>query len=555
MELTGAEILLKSLELEGVEAVFGYPGGAVIPIYDVLPKSKIKHYLVRHEQGAAHAADGYARSTGKVGVCLATSGPGATNLVTGIANAYMDSIPFVAITGQVGCRLLGLDSFQEADITGITLPITKHSYLVKKVEDLARVVKEAFYIARSGRPGPVLIDLPKDVMLAKTEFNPPEKAMLKSYKVFNKGNAGKIAEAATALNQARKPLILVGGGVINAGAVPELQSLVEKTGIPVTSTLMGLGALPSDRSQWLGMVGMHGTVTANYAINNCDVLLALGVRFDNRVTMGRPEALAPDAVIIHVDVDPAEIGKIIQAKIPIVGDAKYVLGELAERIEAQEIDAWLEQISVWRKEYPLRYEAEGQIKPQYVIQQIFEIAGDRAIIATEVGQHQMWTAQYYQFSKARTMITAGGLGAMGFGLPAAIGAQVGNPEAIVVDIAGDGSIQMNIQELATISQYNLPVKVIILNNGVLGMVRQWQELFNDKRYSQIQLVGNPDFVKLAEAYGIKSYRVTDPDQVPSVLQEVIAYSGPVVVEFVIPPEENVFPFVPEGNPITEMLGR
>ncbi len=555
MELSGAEILMKSLELEGVEVVFGYPGGAVIPIYDVLPKSRIKHYLVRHEQGAAHAADGYARSTGKVGVCMATSGPGATNLVTGITNAYMDSVPLVAITGQVASNLLGLDSFQEADITGITLPVTKHSYLVKKVDDLARVIKEAFYIAKSGRPGPVLIDLPKDVMNARTEFNPPDKVNLHSYKVFGKGNGGKISEAASALGAARKPMIFIGGGVISSGAGPELRALMEKTSIPVTSTLMGLGAVPGNHPRFLGMLGMHGTAAANYAVSECDVLLAVGARFDDRVTGGIAENFAANSTIIHVDIDPAEIGKIVQPKIPIVGDAKHVLAEILEQVQTPEIDAWLEQISAWRKEYPLRYESNGQLKPQFIIQQLFEIVGDKAVITTEVGQNQMWTAQFYQFSKARSMITSGGLGTMGFGLPAAVGAQVGNPNATVVDIAGDGSIQMNIQELGTIVQYHLPVKVLILNNSFLGMVRQWQELLYKENYSETPMVSNPDFVKLAEAYGIKGYRVTDPDQVRSTLAEAMAHPGPVIMDFIIPPEEKVFPFVPPGKPITEMLGR
>ncbi|HEX3016087.1 MAG TPA: biosynthetic-type acetolactate synthase large subunit [Desulfobacteria bacterium] len=555
MEYTGADILIKSLELEGVDTIFGYPGGQVIPIYDVLPKYKVKHILVRHEQGAAHAADGYARSTGKVGVCLATSGPGATNLVTGIATAYMDSIPMVAITGQVPNSLLGYDSFQEADITGITLPITKHSYLVKKVEDLPRVIKEAFYIARSGRPGPVLIDIPKDVQVAKTEFIPVEKVELRSYKVFSKGNGGKINEAAAALASAKKPVIIVGGGVINSGASAEVIKLLDKTHIPICATLMGLGAVPTDRPEWLGMVGMHGTVAANYAITGCDVLLAIGIRFDDRITGGQPSKFAPDATVIHIDVDPAEIGKVRETQIPIVGDAKLVLTELLKQVNAPQIDDWCEQVSIWRKDYPLRYENDGQLKPQYVIEQLFEVAGEEAIITTEVGQHQMWTAQFYPFRKARKILSSGGLGTMGYGLPAAVGAQVGNPGALVIDIAGDGSIQMNIQELSTIVQYNLPVKVIILNNGYLGMVRQWQELFFNKNYSQTPLMANPDFVKLAEAYGIKGYRVTETAKVRETLTEALAYPGPVVMDFTVAAEENVFPFVPAGKPINEMLGR
>ncbi len=555
MELTGAQILMKSLEQEGVDVVFGYPGGAVLPIYDALPFSKIKHYLVRHEQAAAHAADGYARATGKVGVCLATSGPGATNLVTGITNAYMDSIPLVAITGQVGNSLLGLDSFQEADITGITLPVTKHSYLVKKAKDIPRVVKEAFYVAGSGRPGPVLIDITKDAMNQRIEYVPVDKIELRSFKVFTKGNGGKIAEAAAALSKAKRPVIFVGGGVITAGASAELTELMDKMQAPIVASLMGLGAVDATNPLWLGMLGMHGTVAANYAVSNCDVLLALGVRFDDRVTGGKPEEFASQATIIHVDVDPAEIGKIIQANIPIVGDAKHVLTELVQQVSPIDTAEWLEQTAIWRKEYPLRYADDGQLKPQFVIEQVFEAAGDNAIITTEVGQNQMWTAQFYPFRKARTFISSGGLGTMGFGLPAAVGAQVGNPHATVIDIAGDGSIQMNIQELSTIAQYNLPVKVVILNNSFLGMVRQWQELFFEERYSETPLGFNPNFVKLAEAYGIKGYRVTDAQQVRATLEEAFLHPGPVVMEFIISPEEKVYPFVPPGKPITEMLGR
>jgi acetolactate synthase I/II/III large subunit len=554
MKITGADVLLKSLELEGVDVVFGYPGATVISIYDALLNSKIKHYMVRHEQGAAHAADGYARSTGRVGVCLSTSGPGATNLVTGIATSYMDSTPLVAITGQVGTTALGLDSFQEADITGITLPVTKHSYLVKKAEDVARVVREAFYLARSGRPGPVLIDITKDALDAKIEFNPPEKVHLRSYKVFSKGNGGKIAEATTALSKAKKPLICVGGGVITSGASPELLELLQKTDIPVVSTLMGLGSVSAKEKAWLGMLGMHGTPTANYAVDDCDVLLAVGVRFSDRVT-GQGKKFAPNATVIHVDIDPAEIGKIIRVAIPIVGDAKSVLGEIAQRVTPPEIEEWLEKISLWRKEYPLRYEKNGQLKPQYVIQQLCEVLGDRGIVTTEVGQNQMWTAQHFSVKNPRTLITSGGLGTMGFGLPAAVGVQIGNPDKVVVDIAGDGSIQMNIQELSTVKQYNLPVKVVILNNSSLGLVKQWQALFFEERYSAVHLEASPDFVKLAEAYGIKGYRITDSSQVRATLEEAIAYPGPVIMDFVIPPDEKVLPMVPPGKGLTEMLGR
>ncbi len=553
--MTGAEVLLKSLELEGVEVIFGYPGATVVSIYDALLNSKIKHYLVRHEQAAAHAADGYARSTGKVGVCLSTSGPGATNLVTGIATSYMDSTPMVIITGQVGTNLLGLDSFQEADITGITIPVTKHSYLVKKGEELAKVVREAFYLARSGRPGPVLIDITKDALADEVVFDPPEKVQLRSYKVFCKGNGGKIGEAAAALSKAKRPLILVGGGVITAGAAAELYALVDKSGIPVASTLMGLGAFPAGEQAWLGMLGMHGIPAANYAADDCDVLLAVGVRFSDRVTSGQGKKFAPNAQVIHVDVDPAEIGKVIRAAIPIVGDAKSVLGELVPQVSHPAIEDWLEQISLWRKEYPLRYEENGQLKPQFVIQQLCEVLGGRGIVTTEVGQNQMWTAQYFSAGKPRSLITSGGLGTMGFGLPAAVGVQVGNPHKLVVDIAGDGSVQMNIQELSTIQQYHLPVKIVVLNNGSLGLVKQWQALFLGERYSNVHLEASPDFVKLAAAYGIKGYRVTDTSQVRATLTEALDYPGPVIMDFVIPPDEKVFPMVPPGNGITEMLGR
>jgi len=549
---SGAEIIIESLKKEGVEAIFGYPGGTVLPFYDALYDSDLKHYLVRHEQGAAHAADGYARATGKPGVCLATSGPGATNLVTGIATAYMDSVPLIALTGQVACGLLGSDSFQEADITGITLPITKHNFLVKDVDDLARTIKEAFHIATTGRPGPVLIDLPKDIQVKQTKFNYPESIQLKGYKPTVEGNKGQTANAAKLISAARKPVIYAGGGVIISGAESELLRLAELTLSPVTTTLMGKGAFPETHPLSLGMLGMHGTWPANYAVCECYLLIAVGARFGDRVT-GKIDEFAPEARIIHIDIDPAEIGKNVQIDVPIVGDLKKVLAEVNEKLEQNPASDWQDKIGLWKAEHPLKYETNGTLKPQFIIEEIYDVTKGEAIIVTEVGQNQMWAAQYYKYTKPRTFISSGGLGTMGYGLPAAIGAKVGCPDSIVIDIAGDGSIQMNIQELATAVQYNIPVIVAILNNNYLGMVRQWQEIFYDRRYSYTDITG-PDFVKLAEAYGAMGIRVTDAKDVKPAMKQAIAANRPVVIDFVVEREENVFPMVPPGGAIHKMLG-
>ncbi len=552
MKLSGAQILLECLERQGVEVIFGYPGGQVIPIYDALYDAKVRNILVRHEQGAAHAADGYARSTGKTGVCLATSGPGATNLVTGIANAYMDSVPMVAITGQVPTFLLGCDSFQEADITGITMPITKHNYLVRDIKDLPRVVKEAFHIASTGRPGPVLIDLAKDVTVQTDKFNYPETIDLPGYKPNYVGNARQVKEALDAIQAAERPLLYIGGGVVVSGAHAELIKLAEALGAPITPTLMGISAIPGDHPLNLGMLGMHGTAAANFAVCECDLLIAIGARFDDRVT-GKIDAFAPKAKVIHIDIDPAEIGKNVRVDIPIVGDVRMVLENILEKLEPQKHPEWLKQIAAWQKEYPLTYD-QDKLNPQRVIQEISAITKGEAIICTEVGQHQMWTAQFYKFTQPRSLITSGGLGTMGFGFPAAIGAQVGNPDRLVIDIAGDGSFQMNIQELGTAVANQIPVKVVIINNFYLGMVRQWQEFFFKKRYSGTVLDQNPDFVKIAEAYGAKGFRITEISQLRNTLEKALATPGPVVVDCQVEREENVLPMVPAGGAIHQMIG-
>lgn len=557
MELTGAEALLESLKHEGVEIIFGYPGGAVLPIYDVFYSFKdIKHILVRHEQGAAHAADGYARATGKVGVCLATSGPGATNLTTGIATAFMDSIPIVAITGQVATTLLGRDSFQEADVTGITQPITKHNYLVKNAEDIPRVVKEAFHIARSGRPGPVLIDIAKDAQIKKIKFKYPDKVDLPGYKPTLKGHPKQIKLAIKLISEAKKPIIYAGGGVITSDASKELLELAEKCNIPVTTTLMGKGCFPETHELSLQMLGMHGTVYANYAVQECDLLIAIGARFDDRVT-GHIERFAPQAKIIHIDIDPAEIGKNVRADVPIVGDVKQVLKEINEKvkIEKGKHQIWLDQIAEWKKKYPLSYKRDDFLKPQYIVEEIYKLTKDReTIIVTEVGQNQMWAAQFYKFTKPRTFLSSGGLGTMGYGLPAAIGAQFGRSNALVIDIAGDGSIQMNIQELTTAVNNKLPIKICVLDNCFLGMVRQWQELIYNKHYSHTNLCNNPDLVKIAEAYGAVGMRVNTPEEVKPTLEKAFNINDrPVLIDFMIFKEENVFPFVPPGQAINEMI--
>jgi len=551
--MIGAQILIECLKREGVEVMFGYPGGQVLPIFDKLYDADIKFILTRHEQAAAHAADGYARATGKVGVCLATSGPGATNLVTGIATAYMDSIPVVAITGQVKSFLIGNDAFQEADVTGITRPITKHNYLVKDIKDLSRIIREAFYIASSGRPGPVVIDIPSDIQMQDTEFIWPETVDIRSYKPTYFGHPGQIKKAAKFIAESKRPIIYAGGGIISSGAHLVLRELAEKIQAPVTMTLMGLGVFPIMHKLSLGMLGMHGTAYANHAIMESDLIIAVGARFDDRVT-GRLDAFAPNAKIIHIDIDPASISKNVKVDIPIVGDARNILGELLEALKkVPDTSEWLKTIEAWKKRHPLIYKDEGKIKPQYVIEQIYEATKGEAIITTEVGQNQMWAAQWYKYQYPRTFISSGGLGTMGFGFPAAMGAKVGCPEKIVFDIAGDGSIQMNIQELATCVCNKINVKVAILNNGYLGMVRQWQELFYKKRYSYTCITG-PDFVKLAESYGAAGIRATKKEEVRPAIEKALSINNTVFIDFHIEPEENVFPMVPAGEAINRMIG-
>lgn len=556
MELTGAEALLESLKQEGVDLVFGYPGGQILPTYDALYKEKaIRHILTRHEQGAAHAADGYARVSGKVGVCIATSGPGATNLITGLATAYMDSIPIVAITGQVATTLLGKDSFQEADVTGITQPITKHNYLVRKAEDVPRVVKEAFLIARSGRPGPVLIDFTRDAQNQKIKFKYPDTVDLPGYKPTLKGHPRQIKAAAKMISAAHKPVIYAGGGVILSGAAKELLELAEKAHIPVTTTIMGKGAFSETNPLALHMLGMHGTAYANYAVQECDLLIAIGARFDDRVT-GHIARFAPNAKIIHIDIDPAEIGKNVRVDVPIVGDVKHVLKELITSVESagEKHRPWLDQIDEWKNKYPLTYKKDDTLKPQMVIEMIYEVTRGEAIICTEVGQNQMWAAQFFKYTKPRTWISSGGLGTMGYGFPAAIGVQFARPDAIVFDVAGDGSIQMNIQEMATAVNNKLPIKIAVLNNSYLGMVRQWQELLYEHRYSQTDMSNNPDLVKIAEAYGAAGMRISRPEEVKKALEEALKIKDrPVLMDFIVTKEENVFPFVPPGQAINEML--
>ena len=552
---TGARTLIEALQREGVDTIFGYPGGVVLPIYDELYDSSIRHILVRHEQAAAHAADGYARASGRVGVCLATSGPGACNLVTGIATAYMDSIPIVALTGQVPTGLLGNDAFQESDITGITMPVTKHNYLVKDVADLDRVIQEAFYIARTGRPGPVLVDLPKDVTTSqmKSGGTVPKTVSLRGYQPTYEGHVRQIDKALDLIARAERPLIYAGGGVVLSGASAELLEFMETAAIPVTTTLMGLGAVPGDHPLCLGMLGMHGTQSANYAVTECDLLLAVGVRFDDRVT-GKIETFAPNAAIVHIDIDPAEIGKNKKVDVPIVGDVKAVLQALLRRMKKRgETANWVARINNWKAQYPLSYSDDGRLHPQYVVEQLSDVLKGEGIIVSEVGQNQMWTALYYNFTKPRTWITSGGLGTMGYGLPAAIGAHYARPDMPVVDVAGDGSIQMNIQEFGTVAQYDIPVKVVILNNMYLGMVRQWQELFYDRRYSYTELPP-VDFVKIANAYGIEGLKVEEKDGVRGAIETALATDGPFVLDFRVEREENVFPMVPAGAAINEMIG-
>ncbi|MEZ4524921.1 MAG: biosynthetic-type acetolactate synthase large subunit [Desulfobacterales bacterium] len=556
MKLRGTQILMKALQEEGVDVIFGYPGGAVIDIYDELVQTDIRHILVRHEQGAVHAADGYARASGKVGVCLVTSGPGATNTVTGIASAYMDSIPVVIITGQVPSHLIGNDAFQEVDIVGITRPCTKHNYLVQNVEDLGRIIKEAFYIARSGRPGPVLVDIPKDIGKATAVYKVPKEIKLKSYNPTYTPNIRQLNKVVDLIKVARRPMIFAGGGVILSKSHMELRELAYKAQIPVTTSLMGLGAFPATDPLWLGMIGMHGTYRSNMATAACDLMIAIGVRFDDRVT-GRTDTFAAQAQIVHIDIDPTSIRKNIPVSVPVVGDCKITLTQLNELLKEADLgdlkakrSGWLHQIDGWRKAARLSYtQDEETIKPQYVVEKLNEVTQGKAIITTEVGQNQMWAAQFCHVDEPGHFITSGGLGVMGFGLPAAIGAQMARPDKLVVDVAGDGSIQMNIQEMATAVQYCLPVKVVILNNGYLGMVRQWQELFYEKRYACTCMEHAPDFVKLAEAYGAVGLRATKPAEVEKV-QEGLAIGGPGDYGFCCGKEECVYPMVLAGAPIT-----
>jgi len=553
MKLTGAQILCESLVAEGVEVIFGFPGGAVLPLYDTLPQyPQLRHILVRHEQGAAHAADGYARATGKVGVCLATSGPGATNLVTGIANAYLDSSPIVAITGQVARPFIGKDAFQEIDITGITLPITKHNYLVLDVGSVARVVKEAFYLARSGRPGPILIDVPRDVFIDQAEFHYPSQVNLPGYKPTLQGHPAQVKKAVKLINEAKKPLIIAGRGIIISRACAELEQLAETAQIPVVSTLLGIGCFPESHVLSYGMLGMHGMAYANMAVDAADLIIAIGMRFDDRAT-SKVNGFAPHAHIIHIDIDPAEIGKNVRVDVPIVGDVKMVLSALNKLVTPIEHVDWVKQLDNWRREHPSTTirDSEGLL-PQFVVQKIYEVTQGEAIIVTGVGQNQMWAAQHYRYNKPNSLISSGGLGTMGFGLPAALGVKVGSPDNTVWCVDGDGSFQMTIQELATIVQERVAVKIAIINNGYLGMIRQWQELFYGKRYVASPLEG-PDFIKIAEAYGLPALRVKHKEEVIPAIEQAMAHQGPFLIEFVVEPEENVYPMVTPGATLAQVL--
>jgi acetolactate synthase-1/2/3 large subunit len=556
MQYSGAQILLESLRRAGVRVVFGYPGGAVLPIYDALYGYKdILHVLVRHEQGASHMADGYARATGEVGVCLATSGPGATNLVTGIATAYMDSIPMVAITGQVRTSVIGKDAFQEADITGITMPVTKHNFLVKSPHDLPQTIAEAFYIARSGRPGPVLVDVPLDVSLQRIAWDPdtyPAEVDISSYRPTTRGHDMQIRKAAQLIAESQRPVLYVGGGAIASGAQAEVTALAERINTLVTTTLLGKGAIDENHRLSMGMLGMHGTAYANHAVNQCDLLIAIGARFDDRVT-GKVDRFATGARIIHIDIDPAEIGKVKKADVPIVGDVKTVLTELLRRVEPKPWSSWNDQILEWKEKFPLIYPRDGKLYAEYCIEQIGEMTDWDAIMTTDVGQHQMWAAQYYKCRRPRQWITSGGLGTMGFGLPAAIGAQFAHPDKRVVCLSGDGSFQMCVQELMTATVYGLPIITVIINNRSLGMVRQWQEMFYEERYSHVDLQASPDYVKLAEAYGGIGIRVETPEQFRPAMEKALQTTDrPIVIDCVVPTEENVYPMIPSGQSIDEM---
>ena len=558
--MRAVDAIMECLKAEGVEVVFGLPGGANLPTYDAFVDSDIKHILVRHEAGGGHAAEGYAKATGKVGVAFGTSGPGATNLVTPIVDAMMDSVPVVFMTGQIRSDLLGTDGFQEADTIGITMPGVKHSFMVTDAQEIPRTIHEAFYIARSGRPGPVVVDIPVDVSRAEIDYVPITEVSLPGYQPNIEGNAKQIRQAAKALAAAKRPVLYVGGGVVLGDASEELRALAASDRFPVTSTLMGLGSFPSEGDQWLGMLGMHGTRTANYSMDQADLICAIGARFDDRIT-GKLDEFAPHAKFIHIDVDPAEISKNVPAHIPIVGDVKSILPHLTSEYRAlgadsARLDDWLAKIDAWKKEFPLGYSdtEDNEIRPQYMVEAVYEATGGNAIICSDVGQHQMWTAQYYHFPEPRRWINSGGLGTMGFGLPAAMGAKVGCPDQDVILIAGDGSIQMNIQELAACSQEGIDVKVLIMNNGCLGMVRQWQELFWEKRYSHVDMGDFPDYVKLAEAYGATGIRLTDKSTLVDDIRAAIATAGPVVVDVRVTEEENVYPMISPGMPARDMVG-
>ena len=560
--IKGARILLECLSRLGINEIFGYPGGAVIPIYDELYNFKeIKHYFARHEQGAVHEADGYARSTGKVGACLATSGPGATNLVTGIMTAHMDSIPLLVITGQVSSSLLGKDAFQESDIVGITVPITKNNYLVQDIKDLPRILKEAYYIASTGRPGPVLVDIPRDIQLQEIPYDEFNKIYennftLEGYNPVYEGHKGQIKMAIKMIKDSKKPLIIAGAGILKAHAYEELKEFVEKTNIPVAMTLLGLGSFPGNHELALGMIGMHGTTYANYAANEADLIIAAGMRFDDRVT-GNPQKFIPNAKIIHIDIDPAEIGKNKLIDVPIVGDLKNVLTDLNEKAPKVSHDEWLKQIKKWKKDYSLIYrKTEDDILiPQEILSEINKITKGNVIVATDVGQHQMWAAQFLTFNNPYSILTSGGAGTMGFGLPAAIGAQVANPNKRVLAVVGDGGFQMTFQELMLIKEYNLPVKIFIINNSYLGMVRQWQELFHEKRYSSVDLSYNPDFIKIGEAYGIKSIQLKNKKDLKKNLKKILESDEAVLVECIVEKEENVYPMIPAGKDVSCIVGK
>lgn len=560
--IKGARILLECLSRLGIKEIFGYPGGAVIPIYDELYSFKdIKHYFARHEQGAVHEADGYARSTGKVGVCLATSGPGATNLVTGIMTAHMDSIPLLAITGQVTSTLLGKDAFQESDIVGITVPITKNNYLVQDIRELPRILKEAYYIASTGRPGPVLVDIPRDIQLEEIPFDEFKKLYeqefeLEGYNPVYEGHKGQIKTAIKMIKDSKKPLIIAGAGILKGHAYDELKEFVDKTNIPVAMTLLGLGSFPANHELALGMIGMHGTTYANYAANEADLVIAAGMRFDDRVT-GNPQKFLPNAKIIHIDIDPAEIGKNKLIDVPIVGDLKNVLAELNEKVPKLSHTKWLDEVAKLKKKYSLTFRKteEDVLIPQEILFEINKLTKGEVIVATDVGQHQMWSAQFIKFNNPYSILTSGGAGTMGFGLPAAIGAQVANPDKKVLAIVGDGGFQMTFQELMMIKEYNLPVKIFIINNSYLGMVRQWQELFNDRRYSSVDLSYNPDFIKIGEAYGIKSIQLKTKKDLKKHLKKILESDEAVLVECIVEKEENVYPMIPAGKDVSYIVGK